>query len=193
VERLQTNFGKIKHGLWLITEKLLRWCVHPWLRARVLNILGAQIEANVRVDEIMIVNPVHGFTNLSIGHDSYIGAGTVIDLIGKVEVGCHTSIAPRCMLMTHSDPGSQFGSDLCAVFPRTVSTITIGNHVWVGAGTIILEGVTIGDYVVVGAGSLVNHSLPDHVLAYGQPARVIKELPPLGRPTRNYGEKKVDS
>jgi acetyltransferase-like isoleucine patch superfamily enzyme len=95
--------------------------------------------------------------------------------------------------MTHSDPGSQFGSDLCAVFPRTVSTITIGNHVWVGAGTIILEGVTIGDHVVIGAGSLVNRSLPDRVLAYGQPARVVRQLSNVLVPTNKYGEKKFDS
>jgi len=146
-------------------------------------VLGARIAAHVRIDEIMLVNPVLGFKNLSIDHDSYIGAGTIIDLIGKVEIGSHTSISPGCMLVTHSDPGSQFGSALSSIFPRKVSTISIGSHVWVGAGTIVLAGVTIGDYVVIGAGSLVNRSLPDHVVAYGQPARVVKSLPEVVVPT----------
>ncbi len=193
MESIKVNFRKVQHGLWLIIEKLLRWCVQPWLRARVVGFLGARIAAHVRIDEIMLVNPVLGFKNLSIDHDSYIGSGTIIDLIGKVEIGSHTSISPGCMLMTHSDPGSQFGSGLCSVFPRRVSTISIGSHVWVGAGTIILAGVTIGDYVVIGAGSLVNRSLPDHVVAYGRPARVVKRLPEVTESTDSYDLKKADS
>ncbi len=40
---------------------------------------------------------------------------------------------------------------------------------------IILPGVTIGNDVVIGAGSVVTKSIPDHVIAYGNPCRVIKE------------------
>ena len=39
-----------------------------------------------------------------------------------------------------------------------------------------MPGVSIGDNAVVGAGSVVTKSIPGNCLAYGVPARVIKQL-----------------
>jgi acetyltransferase-like isoleucine patch superfamily enzyme len=47
---------------------------------------------------------------------------------------------------------------------------------WIGANTIILPGVIIGENSVVGAGSVVTKSIPDNVVAVGNPARVIKVI-----------------
>lgn len=47
---------------------------------------------------------------------------------------------------------------------------------WVGANVIILPGVTIGKNAVVGAGSVVTKSIPDKVVAAGNPAKVIKNI-----------------
>lgn len=40
----------------------------------------------------------------------------------------------------------------------------------------IVPGITIGDNVVVGAGSVVTKDLPDHVVAVGNPCRVLREV-----------------
>ena len=53
--------------------------------------------------------------------------------------------------------------------------VIIGDSVWIGGGAIILPGVTIGDNVVIGAGSVVTRDIPDNVVAYGNPCRVIRE------------------
>lgn len=47
---------------------------------------------------------------------------------------------------------------------------------WIGANTIILPGVIVGKNSVVGAGSVVTKSIPDKVLAAGNPAKIIREL-----------------
>jgi acetyltransferase-like isoleucine patch superfamily enzyme len=47
---------------------------------------------------------------------------------------------------------------------------------WIGANAIILPGVIIGENSVVGAGSVVTKSIPDKVVAVGNPARVIKSI-----------------
>lgn len=47
---------------------------------------------------------------------------------------------------------------------------------WIGAKSIILPGVTIGQNSVVGAGSVVTKSIPDGVVAVGNPARVIRNI-----------------
>lgn len=54
--------------------------------------------------------------------------------------------------------------------------VVIKKGAWIGAGVIILQGVTIGTNAVVGAGSVVTKDIPDHTLAVGSPARVIKDL-----------------
>lgn len=47
---------------------------------------------------------------------------------------------------------------------------------WIGANVIILPGVTIGKNSVVGAGSIVTKTIPDNVVAVGNPTKIIKEI-----------------
>jgi acetyltransferase-like isoleucine patch superfamily enzyme len=47
---------------------------------------------------------------------------------------------------------------------------------WIGANVILLPGVEIGQNSVIGAGSVVTKSIPDRVLAVGNPAKIIKQF-----------------
>jgi acetyltransferase-like isoleucine patch superfamily enzyme len=47
---------------------------------------------------------------------------------------------------------------------------------WIGANVILLPGVQIGENSVIGAGSIVTKSVPNGVVAVGNPARVIKTI-----------------
>ena len=58
----------------------------------------------------------------------------------------------------------------------SIKDVNIEDHVWIGAGAIILPGVTIGENSVIGAGSVVTKDVPPNVLAYGNPCKVIKEI-----------------
>lgn len=51
---------------------------------------------------------------------------------------------------------------------------TIGNGVYVGAGAKILSPIVIGNDTVIGANAVVVTDIPDHCVAVGVPARVIK-------------------
>lgn len=54
--------------------------------------------------------------------------------------------------------------------------LTIGNDVWVGAGTIITCGCkSIGNGAVIGAGSVVTKDVPAYSIVAGVPARIIKK------------------
>ena len=47
----------------------------------------------------------------------------------------------------------------------------------IGANATIVCGTTLGRYCVVGAGAVVTRDVPEGVLAVGNPARVVRELP----------------
>ena len=51
---------------------------------------------------------------------------------------------------------------------------TLGNHVVVGTGAKILGSIKIGDHVKIGAGSVVVHPVPDHSTVVGVPGRVVR-------------------
>jgi len=54
--------------------------------------------------------------------------------------------------------------------------VRIGAGSWLGHGTVVLPGATIGRHVVIGANSVVRGEIPDHTVAAGNPAKVIKRL-----------------
>jgi serine O-acetyltransferase len=59
---------------------------------------------------------------------------------------------------------------------------TIGDGVVIGTGATILGNIRIGDHVKIGAGSVVVHSVPDHSTVVGVPGRVVgddQEFEPL--------------
>lgn len=53
--------------------------------------------------------------------------------------------------------------------------ITIGDDVWVGAGSTIVDGVSLGEGVVVAAGAVVTKDVPPYAIVGGVPARIIGE------------------
>jgi acetyltransferase-like isoleucine patch superfamily enzyme len=57
-----------------------------------------------------------------------------------------------------------------------MGAVELGENVFIGNGARILKGVTVGAHSVVGAGSVVVSSIPEGVIAAGNPARVIREL-----------------
>ncbi len=58
--------------------------------------------------------------------------------------------------------------------------VIIEDDVFVGMDCLILKGVTIGRGSVIGAGAVVAASVPPYSIAVGNPARVIRQLEPMG-------------
>jgi acetyltransferase-like isoleucine patch superfamily enzyme len=54
--------------------------------------------------------------------------------------------------------------------------VRIGSGSWLGHGTVVLPGARIGRNVVIGANSVVTGAIPDHSVAVGAPARVIRRV-----------------
>jgi acetyltransferase-like isoleucine patch superfamily enzyme len=54
-------------------------------------------------------------------------------------------------------------------------TVHIGAYSSIGIGASVIQEIRIGEHVVIGAGAAVVRHIPDGVVAYGVPARVIHE------------------
>jgi acetyltransferase-like isoleucine patch superfamily enzyme len=54
--------------------------------------------------------------------------------------------------------------------------VIINDNVFIGVNSIIWKGVTIGKNTVIGANSVVTKSIPENVVAAGNPCRVIRQL-----------------
>lgn len=54
--------------------------------------------------------------------------------------------------------------------------IKVCNGAWIGASSIILNGVTIGQNAVVGAGSIVTKDVEPYTVVAGNPAHKIKDI-----------------
>lgn len=111
--------------------------------------------------------------NIEIGENFYANYGCVILDGAKVTFGDNVFIAPNCGFHTAGHPldAEQRNQGLEYAYP-----ITVGDNVWIGAGVNVLPGVTIGSNTVIGSGSLVNRSIPEGVVAAGNPCKVIREI-----------------
>jgi acetyltransferase-like isoleucine patch superfamily enzyme len=166
----------LAHGFWLIVEKILRWCVHPRLRARIFGLLGAKIGRNVRINEAQFFNHEKGFRHLALAADVHVGPGCRLDLAAPLVIGARTTVSPGVTILTHADPGSSHGSAIARLYPPRFVGVTIGSDCWIGANATILAGASLGDRVIVGAASVVRDANGSDRLVAGEPATVRKEL-----------------
>lgn len=124
--------------------------------------------------EFTIVSPFfcdYGY-NIEIGDHFFMNMDCVILDGLKVTFGDHVYVA-HCGFYTAGHPldVTQRNQGLEYAYP-----ITIGNNVWIGGHVCVLPGVSIGDNTVIGAGSVVTKDIPAHVLAAGNPCRVLREI-----------------
>lgn len=145
------------------------------------------------------------YGGVSIGNDVVVGHNTVIrwgvtignhtvisNLVmieGNAKIGSHVDITAQCHITQHSEI-----EDYVFVAPMLVSTndkrmayrrqghgqnlrgVTIRYGARIAPHVVILPGVTIGRQAVVGAGAVVTKDVPDGVVVYGVPARVIRAV-----------------
>jgi sugar O-acyltransferase (sialic acid O-acetyltransferase NeuD family) len=138
-----------------------------WQRARVAALIRAA------VPELEVISAVHPGAEVARGVE--IGAGSVV-MAGAV-INRNARIGPHCIVNTKASVDHDSSLE---EFSSVAPGGTLAGNVRVGAYTAIClqaavgEKCSIGAHSVVGAGSVVLNDLPDHVLAYGVPARVIR-------------------
>ena len=105
-----------------------------------------------------------------VGAGSVIGVRTVIG--AQSRLGRHVLMNRGAMVGHHTEVG-----DFVSLQPgaNVAGSCTIGEGAYIGMAAAVIDHRKVGARAVVGAGAVVTQDLPDHVLAVGVPARVIRE------------------
>lgn len=88
----------------------------------------------------------------------------------RIHIGKGASFGPNVVVYDHDHK-----LNLCEG-GYVISPVHIGDHVWIGAGCIILKGVRIGDEAVVAAGSIVTHDVPPKTVYKNQIVESIRSI-----------------
>jgi sugar O-acyltransferase (sialic acid O-acetyltransferase NeuD family) len=121
------------------------------------------------------------FTNIihkssQISTTTNLGYGCLINSL--VSIAAHSNIGNFVTINRNSTIGHHtIIGDYVSINPgvNVAGNVIIGNNTLIGMGTNIIDGIKIGKNSIIGAGSLVTKDIPDNVIAYGNPCKIIRE------------------
>lgn len=113
---------------------------------------------------------------VTIGTGAKIGAGTII--CNRAFVSCNTQIGTNVLIQ----PGLCIFHDVTvgdnsvlSAFVSLAGYVAIGAKTYIGMNASVREKVCIGSCCIIGMGAVVVKNVPDGVIAYGNPAKVVQE------------------
>ncbi|MBQ2666255.1 acyltransferase [Methanobrevibacter sp.] len=102
--------------------------------------------------------------NLDLGYKTDIGAFTYINAKNNVIIEDNVQIGSHCSIYSISTIDDKEGE------------VILRNNCKIGTHSVIMPGVTVGKNSIIGAFSFVTENIPDNVVAFGVPTKVIRKL-----------------
>jgi sugar O-acyltransferase (sialic acid O-acetyltransferase NeuD family) len=110
---------------------------------------------------------VSNYSNIGVGLRiepySYVAPktkiGDFVNINRNVSIGHHCNISNYVSI----NPGCNISSN-----------VIIGQCSEICVGSTIIDGIEIGKNTIIGAGSVVTKNIPDNVIAYGNPCKIIR-------------------
>ncbi len=101
---------------------------------------------------------------LSLGYKTDIGAFSYINAQYKVTIEDYVQIGSHCSIYSISTIDNKQGE------------VYLKENCKIGSHSTVMPNVTIGKNSIIGANSLVLSDIPDNVVAFGIPAKVIRRI-----------------
>lgn len=109
---------------------------------------------------------------MTIGDRSSIGAYSYIGCSGMVSIGCDVMLGPGVSIIAENHRYERCDLSMNLQGVDNIG-ITIEDDVWIGARSVILDGVRIGKGSIVAAGAVVTKDVPPYAIVGGVPAKII--------------------
>lgn len=124
---------------------------------------------------IIIESLIH--PSASVCATASIGQGTQI--LAQAIIASDTQVGEACIInhRASADHECVIGNGVHLAPASTLcGCVILGNNVMIGAGAVVLPRIKIGDNTIVGAGSVLTRDLPNSVVAFGNPAKIIRKI-----------------
>jgi acetyltransferase-like isoleucine patch superfamily enzyme len=101
---------------------------------------------------------------LKLGFKTDIGAFTYINAKSGVVIEDFAQVGSHCSIYSVSTIDNKEG------------VVTLKKNCKIGSHSVIMPGITIGENSIIGAFSFVNSDIPDNVVAFGIPAKIVRSI-----------------
>jgi len=131
-----------------------------------------QIADSYNINFIKVIHPKSFVVNtVQIEDGTVVFAGAIIQ--ANTTIGKHSIINTGCSI----DHDCEIG-EFCHISPgvNLAGGVKVKEGAFIGIGSCVIPNIEIGEWSQIGAGSVVVNDIPPRVLAYGNPARVIRNL-----------------
>ncbi len=158
----------VKRGLWYFINAHILKSAMPFMGFKIalLKLFGAKIgKGLVLKPHVSIKYP----WNLEIGNHVWIGENVWIDNLDKVRIGNNVCISQGALILSGNHNYKKSSFDLI------VKPIAIDDGAWIGAKSIVTQGVIIGKEAVLQVNAVASTDLDAYGVYGGTPAIKLKE------------------
>jgi acetyltransferase-like isoleucine patch superfamily enzyme len=148
-----------------------------FLKKKLPDINSLGLKYNVKKSKVSIGKYTYGYKNLNIieygnGTNLYIGKFTSIGPGVKIflDYGGHNTSLTSSYPFQHLYKNVFNGDKYSITNGKNKGDVNIGNDVWIGMDTLILNGVTINDGAIIGSNSVVTKDVKPYEFVAGNPA-----------------------
>ncbi len=146
-------------------------------KASFYNTENISIGDNSRIDDFCVFSSGEG--GIEIGNNVHLNVFVSIIGRGKIQIDDFAALSSKVTIYSSNDDYSGEYMTNPTVNPRYTNVhhgdVTIGKHVIVGAGSVVLPNVTLEEGSCIGALSLVKNNCRSFCMYAGIPARFIKK------------------
>jgi len=161
------DFNDITTGVYFgVLDTHIKYLLYPFFKHK----YGIGKESYINIIHSSAVKAV----SMKYKNGLMMGPQTVVAAFS--ELGFGVTIKRGASVGHHAKLG-----DFVNINPGAVLSgfVEVGEGTVIATGASIIHNVKIGKHTVIGAGSVVTNDIPDGVIAYGNPCKVIRENPRL--------------